>query len=428
MAPTDPSAGVPGPDPMAAIGGLDSARREGPTEGPRNAGMRVLVGGTGMVRLPAPTGGAIEAYIHDILGMFAPPGPEPGPWSVTAASDWAPGYEFAGQCRPVHSPIDRYPLPPYLSALAHSVGGVLTAVALVREMRRHRPDVLHLNEELSIYLCQRLSVPKVLTVHSPAEFLLHLAEREVPSHGRGRTDGAVNSLLRRLDWSVVRDALSSYDGVIVLTSFAQEMLRRLGTESTLIPLPVDTDRFSPRTDGSAGSARTVLFVGRLERRKNPTILVPALARLPEDVRLVLIGRGPEEPAIRAMARRLGVQRRVSIVPECSPSELAQWYQTSRVLALPSYLEAYGKVVSEALASGLPVVVARSHAFDDLTRAHVATTFQTADECTAVLETLLAEDGERARRSARSREFAVTHLSYAAVRQRLAGVYRSAVGA
>lgn len=397
-------------------------------ERPDVTATKVLVGGTGMVRLPGPTGGAIEAYIHDILEMFDRPGAPGGPWTVRAVSDWVAGYSHGARCVPVHSPIDRYPFPPYLSALAHGVGGFLTASAVTREVRRARPDVLHLNEELSIRLCRQVAVPKVLTLHSPSEYLLQLAQREGPAIDRGLTDGLLNTLLRHLDWTIVRDALAAYDRIVVLTSFAQEMLRRYGLDSTVIPLPVDTERYAPAPEPTDSAPRTILFVGRLERRKNPTVLVEALARLPSDVNLVFVGRGSLEVSVHTLAHRLGVGARVSVRSECTSDQLRELYRTARVFALPSRLEAFGRVVSEALSSGLPVVVARSRVYDDLTRAGVATAFGSVDECAEALGAVLDGEEERARRAARSREFAVARLSYSAVGRCLAEEYRRAIGA
>ncbi len=382
----------------------------------------VLVGGTGMVRLPPGTGGAVEAYIHDILAMFSDTPENYGPAAVRAVSDWVPGYEFRDRCLPVRSPIDRYPLPPYLSALAHWVGGTLTTRAIEKEVRRHPPDVLHLNEEVTIRLCEGMDLAKVVTIHGPAEYLLRLARSRGWLGDEPRSDGTLNTLLRRIDWELVWEALGSYDQVIVLTSFAKETLARLGIPSTLIPLPVDTGRYHPLPDPPAATPRTVLFVGRLEKRKDPTLLVEALTKLPSDVRLVLVGRGPEEPAVRGLASRLGLEGRVTLLTECSSDRLTELYRSSGVFVLPSRIEAYGKVVNEALASGLPVVVAKSRIYDGLFEAGVVSWFDNVDECAEAVGRLLDQTELRQERSSRSREYAEQKLSYASIRGQLSRVY------
>lgn len=389
---------------------------------PGAANPSVLVCGTGMVRLPAPRGGAVESYVHDILQMFDGPDDGPTHWNVRAVSDWLPGYEFADRCVPVHSPIDRYPLPPYVSAFAHAIGGVLTARAIMKNIRSSPPDVLHVNEELTIRLCRNVGTKKILTLHSPSEFLLRFSHSHGRSNGDAGADGRLNALLRRADWMMVRDALSSYDAIVVLTSFAKQVLAGLGVSSTVIPLPVNTERYFPVLDGGRSEPRTLLFVGRLERRKNPQFLLHVLARLPLDVRVVLVGRGPEEPAIRALCARLGLIGRVAILPTCSPSKLADLYRNAAVFVFPSRIEAYGKVLNEALASGVPVVVPQSKVYYDLIREGVALTFSDVDECVDAVRLLLDHTELRRAIATKARHVAMTKLSYRSIRKRLADLY------
>ncbi len=389
---------------------------------PTAATPTVLVGGTGMVRLPAKNGGGIESYVHDILQMFDEPAQGPEIWNVRAVSDWAPEYEFASRCVPVRSPIDRYPIPPLLSAFAHGVGGLLTARAILKEARRAPPDVLHLNEEISIRWCRKIAARKILTLHSPAEFLVHLALSQGRSDRDALADGRLDKIMRRIDWAIVHEALSSYDGVIVLTSLAKEMLAQVGVSSTLIPPSVSTERFFPPVDADRRAPRSILFVGRLEKRKDPRLLVRALARLPRDVTLTLVGRGPEERPIRALVARLGLTSRVTILPACSPPALADLYRNAGLFVLPSHIEAYGKVLNEALASGLPALVPQSSVYTDLIREHVVSTYSSLDECVDTIGRLLDQTAVWRSLSNNARHFAQTNLSYPSIRKSLAKVY------
>ena len=121
---------------------------------------------------------------------------------------------------------------------------------------------------------------------------------------------------------------------------------------------VDLDRFRPgdiaaarRQFGLPPDARLLLGVGRLVEGKGFGDCAAALASLPADVHLVLVGDGPERARLVAAAP----PGRVHCLGTRRPDEVAQCYRTADVLVLPSRREGWPNVVTEALASGLRVV-------------------------------------------------------------------------
>jgi UDP-glucose:(heptosyl)LPS alpha-1,3-glucosyltransferase len=130
---------------------------------------------------------------------------------------------------------------------------------------------------------------------------------------------------------------------------------------------VDLDRFLPADeprkegDGDLGfhsSGARLLFVGHNFRLKGLPSALRVLGRLlrsPVEASLVVVGRGHEKP-YRALARRLGVESRVSFRGACDRVE--RYYQAADVLLHPTYYDPCSLVVLEAMASGLPVVTTR----------------------------------------------------------------------
>jgi glycosyltransferase involved in cell wall biosynthesis len=101
---------------------------------------------------------------------------------------------------------------------------------------------------------------------------------------------------------------------------------------------------------------SVLHVGRLIPRKGVDRLIAATHAAREqgaDVRLVLVGSGPEEGALRAQAERLGVP--VEWHGFVDQDGLPPYYAAADAFAFPTLEDPFGIVLLEAAAAGLPLV-------------------------------------------------------------------------
>jgi glycosyltransferase involved in cell wall biosynthesis len=144
-----------------------------------------------------------------------------------------------------------------------------------------------------------------------------------------------------------------------------DLARRYGGRapvlSTGFPLFSARDLVAPRAAGSADWDATVrvLSVGRLEREKNPLLLVEILtalrARSPR-WRLTVVGDGPLRPALERAAAERGLADALELRGEV-PNGGALWdlYRSSHVLLHVSLTEGLPQVLLEAHAAGLPVV-------------------------------------------------------------------------
>jgi glycosyltransferase involved in cell wall biosynthesis len=122
---------------------------------------------------------------------------------------------------------------------------------------------------------------------------------------------------------------------------------------------VDLQRFQPgdpiaarRRLGLPEGVRLVVGVGRLVRGKGFHWMARALRSLPPDVHFALAGDGPERPAILSSAPS---PDRVHFLGSRGPDDVATLLQAADLLVLPSANEGWPNVVTEALASGVPVV-------------------------------------------------------------------------
>jgi len=129
-----------------------------------------------------------------------------------------------------------------------------------------------------------------------------------------------------------------------------------GVRALDLPNGVDAEHFAPgERAADPGGGRVVLYAGRLSVEKNLLTLVEALARVGEpDVRLVLVGDGPEAARIRARASARGVDVVLAgVVPNHA---MPRHYRAADCFALPSLTEGNPKALLEAMACALPCVV------------------------------------------------------------------------
>src|SRR5690606_13372259 len=103
-----------------------------------------------------------------------------------------------------------------------------------------------------------------------------------------------------------------------------------------------------------------IFGGRLVPEKGVHLLIEALASLPDDAHLVVMGDGPERPWLEAQAAQAGAGERVHFVGAVPSVAMPRWLAALDVLALPSlrtkgWAEQFGRILVEAMACGVPAV-------------------------------------------------------------------------
>ena len=100
-----------------------------------------------------------------------------------------------------------------------------------------------------------------------------------------------------------------------------------------------------------------LVVGRLVRLKGHSLLLDALARIPEelDFECRIVGTGPERERLQKRCKRYKLESKVTFFGEIPYTEIGEVYQQADVFVMPSFREATGSVLLEAMANGLPVV-------------------------------------------------------------------------
>lgn len=121
------------------------------------------------------------------------------------------------------------------------------------------------------------------------------------------------------------------------------------------------DRKATETELSL-PARYFLFVGRLVQEKGVFELLAAYGKLEPKVRrdigLVFVGDGPVRDRLQQQAAAVSPGT-IKFAGFAQREELAKYYALAEVLVLPTYTDAWGLVVNEAMACGLPVILSRN---------------------------------------------------------------------
>jgi glycosyltransferase involved in cell wall biosynthesis len=179
---------------------------------------------------------------------------------------------------------------------------------------------------------------------------------------------------RRIRDRVLRWCFQRVDGFLAIGSRNRDYYRALGVPDErihIVPYTVDNERFiaastlsaEERTQvrkklGFPADIPVVLYASKLVERKHPHTLMRAIGQLQRAnvaVGLCLIGSGPMENELRALAKTLRLQHTV-FLGFLNQSELPQAYAASDIFVLAAESEPWGLVVNEVMCAGLPIVV------------------------------------------------------------------------
>ena len=283
--------------------------------------------------------------------------------------------------------------------------------SLRRDLRRWRPDVIHVHVGYpagvaALLAWARWRVPIVYTEHAGP-----LEEKLLSS----RPSRAVVPLMARVA------ALGA-----PVSRFLQEDMRRAGIlprRSRLLPNAVDVSLFYPLTRRTFAPPCRLLTAALLVPGKGIEDAIDALVELTRggfSATLTVAGDGPARDELTRYAQERGVAARVAFTGLLSKARLAALMREHDVFLMLSRRETFSVVVVEAMASGLPVVASRSggpeEILDEATGilvdvGDVAATAQAVVEVTADPTRFVAGPA-----------VAVERFSLSAVAQRLAELY------
>jgi len=221
-------------------------------------------------------------------------------------------------------------------------------------------------------------------------------------------------------------------------SFAKEVRGNHGTplsRFTIIPGAVDVDRFAPRDEEAVGQLRddaspTLLYHGRVDERKGAVDMIDALAKLPDAVRLIMSGIGPDVEAVEKRIDALGVEDRVEMTGYAPYDTVPDVYHQGDVFVSPTYAEGFSNTILEAMASGVPIVSTKTVGVVDCLR-HEDNALLVSpgepDELAEALHRMIEDDDLRTRLAGDALEECQSTYAWSVIARQIAGIYRDLKG-
>jgi glycosyltransferase involved in cell wall biosynthesis len=219
----------------------------------------------------------------------------------------------------------------------------------------------------------------------------------------------------------------------------KELVERNGFPAARIdsvPTGIDAAKFKP---GERAAARAQLglpiektlvgIVATLRSWKGHRYLIEAVAALPEDVLLVIVGDGPQREALETQAKKLGLGSRARFAGD--QRDVLPWLQALDIFALPSYAnEGVPQALAQAMLAGLPCVTTHAGSIAELAidgETALVVPAQDAAALRSALQKLLQEEHLRERLGAAARAHCVERFSYDRMLEQMEKIYRQASG-
>ncbi|MCL6450543.1 MAG: glycosyltransferase family 4 protein [Acetobacteraceae bacterium] len=255
--------------------------------------------------------------------------------------------------------------PDFLSWVLQLNLGLVEAATrvLTGAVRNGRATLLHVHDWLVAFAGRALKhafrLPVVATVHAT----------EAGRHGGVHTPE--QRFINDVEWWLTYEAWRVVCCSRYMAGELENAFRLPPDKVRVLPNGVDPASLAPppgcrggrgRERFAAPDERLVFFIGRLVPEKGVQVLLEALpqvlARQPR-TKVVIAGTGPFEQHLRSRAEALGVDAHVYFTGYVDDLTRRQLYQWADLAVYPSLYEPFGIVALEAMAAGVPVMVART---------------------------------------------------------------------
>ena len=204
--------------------------------------------------------------------------------------------------------------------------------------------------------------------HADIPYLLTLQEGDPPEY--------IENLMKRV-WKLFTQGFISADYLQAISTFLLDWGKRMGFagKSIVIPNGVDVSHFLEpvsseeihRVQEKIGKKQGEIWLittSRLVHKNGIDAVIRALALLPKSIHFLVLGTGPDEGMLRALAKDKGVCERVHFYGFVDHKEIPYFYKACDIFIRPSRSEGFGNSFVEAMAARLPVIATQEGGIRD----------------------------------------------------------------
>ena len=224
-------------------------------------------------------------------------------------------------------------------------------------------DIIHTHHPV---LLGQTAAAKARDYNLPLVFTFHTQYQEY-THYFPFPQEQVQEFIKSRVMNWLRDFMRKCQHIIIPSESMRSILVNdygLVDRYTVIPTGVDITPFKEanaaaiRSQWNWNDDKIIISAGRLAEEKNWVTLLNAFAlaqKSQPNIRLVLLGDGPQAEALRQLVGELGITERVTFTGNVPFTEMPMYLKAADLFAFASITETQGLVTLEAMAAGLPVV-------------------------------------------------------------------------
>lgn len=264
-----------------------------------------------------------------------------------------------------------------------------------------KPDLIHAHNILwggvsAMEIAEQMDLPFVVTEHTS-------------SFARG--------LIQPWQEPFIRRVIAKADCLLTVSDKLADQMQTYikGKNIGVVPNVVDTEYFVPPSIPRANRPFRILTVALLTPVKGIDLLLKAFAKAfdcKENVLLEIGGDGAERKELEELAAKLHLENQVRFLGLLSREQVREAMWRSNIFVLPSYVETFGVVLIEAMATGLPVIATKCGGPEEIIDPKAGWLIKPGDieELAVVLRETYSNYYEIRKKESYIRNYAVRHFS------------------
>ncbi len=246
---------------------------------------------------------------------------------------------------------------------------IISSSRISRIIKKINLDIVHSQHffvcgQIAWYYAKKFNVPLVFTQHTRYEYYTHY----VPY--------LPQEISKPLALSLRAFYANFCDAVIAPTEDIKNSLLKYKVKTPIFILPsgIDLDRFS-QANGKAIREKyninedksVLLTVARLAPEKNISFLLKSFKKVSfknPNIYFIIIGDGPSKKALMSESDKLGLKNKIIFTGKVDWQKIPSFYKAADIFLFSSFSEVQPTVITEAMASGLPIVAIKASGIKD----------------------------------------------------------------